>query len=228
MLVEFLSNVSKSNLLLKQLYSGWLCVCIFYSSCSYCISLRENASSIEIAKYETQMWKNYYERDFDDLINNSVKLLIEQFDISMVDAMLIATSAAQAARVFSRMPKKTSLEDYKREVLPSLILSYRYLSNLNGGNWDPDQAALLELEWWIARRTPGKNQVEQVGKIITNLYAYLYGNTNEHMDKAGYYRALAANLRDKQSRKGRVDWQAIETLLQKSYHHLLVAIKFNN
>jgi len=178
-----------------------------------------------IAHYETTMWKAYYKRNYQMLLQSLVSMLSEQFNLSGADALTIAASATQAARLFSQMPARTTLSQYHKQVLPSLILFYTKIKQKLGGKWEPKAAATAELKWWIARRIPGKNKPEQVGRDIADLYVILYGARNEHVELAGYLRAKAAYIRDRQSRRGKIDWPRIEKMLVRSYQNLLLGIK---
>ena len=97
--------------------------------------------------------------------------------------------------------------------------AYAHIRAATGQDFDPHEAAKAEVAWWVARRTPGHNSVEEVGSIIAELYAILYGQSNPDIEYAGYLRAKAARVRDKSA-----DWVEVEKLLQQSYTHLLAGI----
>jgi hypothetical protein len=103
-------------------------------------------------------------------------------------------------------------------VLDDLTEAYSMIRRASGGSFNPKEVAKAELAWWIARRTPGQNSPEQVGKKISELYALLYGHNDPAFLKAGVLRAQAAKLRDMEGKD--TDWQKVEDLLRKSYQEL--------
>ena len=73
----------------------------------------------------------------------------------------------------------------------------------------------------MARRTPGQNDPEQVGRLIAEEYALLYEAPLADVLRAGLLRAEAAALRDREA--GQPDWAAIGALLvttlREQYHY---------
>jgi hypothetical protein len=170
-----------------------------------------------IALAETRMWKAYYSGDTQSLGSEMVALLNRQFGLSLTDAMEVGRDLAGAAMTFQ------GLSGNYEQVLPGLERAYSRLKKSTGGTWDSAAAARAELDWWITRRTPGRDSPEEVGRAIARLYAILYGKTNPDIERAGLLRAQAAALRD--SGAARADWAEVERLLRQSYHALASGIK---
>ena len=84
--------------------------------------------------------------------------------------------------------------------------------------FDPGRVAKAELAWWVARRTKGQNDPENVGRLIAEAYALLYEAPFDDMLKPGLLRAEAAAMRDEQA--AAPDWPAIGRLLTESYRQL--------
>jgi hypothetical protein len=82
------------------------------------------------------------------------------------------------------------------------------------------------LAWWVARRQPGRNSAEQVGKLIAHEYELLYDVPSELLFTSGFLRAQAGALRDAQSQAP--DWNEIARLLQQSYIDLKTALSTQN
>ena len=78
----------------------------------------------------------------------------------------------------------------------------------------------------MARRVPGQNSPEQVGRLIAEEYALLYETSRERVAEAALLRAEAAALRDGHATSP--DWNAIARLLQRSYRELLPAVAIAN
>jgi len=166
-----------------------------------------------VAGSETRMWQAYYTKDRTTLGIEIVKLLNEQFGLSVQKAAELGEGLARTAITFA-----TSRDNYQQNTLPGLIEYYTKVHDLAGGNWNPTEVAQAELDWWVARRTPGYNSPENVGHLIAVLYSKLYGASNAHIEKAGLLRAEAAALRD--SAGINADWPRIESMLQESYREL--------
>jgi hypothetical protein len=82
----------------------------------------------------------------------------------------------------------------------------------------PEEAAKAELDWWVARRTPGSDSVEEVGRLIAYLYTVLFGENQPAFERAGLLRAQAAHIRDEGGEL--CDWSEVEQQLQESYQAL--------
>ena len=171
----------------------------------------------EIAAAETRMWQAYYARDLQKLHSEMSALLRAQFRLSSADSERIAKSLVSAAMKFA-----ISRANYEQVVLPDLEVAYLQLRALLNHSFDPREAARAELDWWIARRTPGRDNPQQVGKRIAKLYAVIYGAERPEFLEAGVLRAEAAQLRD----RGGVncDWTKVERLLRLSYRLLVDAV----
>jgi hypothetical protein len=83
--------------------------------------------------------------------------------------------------------------------------------------------ARAELAWWVARREPAQRAPENVGRLITVLYARFYELPEERVREAGLLRARAANLRDRGGLNP--DWPQIGRLLHESYRSLHAAFE---
>ena len=169
-----------------------------------------------IAGAETRMWKAYYERNVPALRHEMKTLLRGQFGLSRWRTWQVSRHMSMAAATFAFGRG----ENAAKRALPSLEKAYAQIRRASGRDFDPGAAAQAELDWWAARRTPGRNSVEQVGQDIARLYAILYGESNPAIQEAGYLRALAAHKRDTGA-----DWAEVEQLLFDSYESLLQGIE---
>ncbi|MBX3727713.1 MAG: hypothetical protein KF858_00890 [Candidatus Sumerlaeia bacterium] len=163
-----------------------------------------------VAAAEARMWRAYYERNTMQVGAEIITLLQSQFRLGVPEAQAIGVRLAQAAATF-----QNSRGDYETAVLPALEDAYARLARETDRTFDTKAAARAELAWWVARRTRGQDSAENVGKLIADYYAVLYGRTNNHIQRAGLLRAEAAVLRDTGS-----DWERVESLLLDSYRAL--------
>lgn len=167
----------------------------------------------KIARAELEMWRAYYAGNEIKLATELVALFRNQFGLSLPVATRVGKLYAQAAMKF-----QAATGNYDEVVLPDLIEAYRLVQQTTGASFNPETAARAELAWWIARRTPGENSPEQVGRKIAELYAVLYGGNNPKLQNAALLRARAAALRD--AGGANPDWVQIEVLLRESYSAL--------
>jgi hypothetical protein len=171
-----------------------------------------------IAAAETHMWQAYYAGDLSKLHSEMVALLRAQFGLAPADAERIARSLSVAATKFA-----ISGGNYEQLVLPDLEVAYLQLRAVLKLSFDPQEAARAELAWWVARRTPGLDNPQQIGKRIARLYAILYGRERPEFLEAGVLRAEAAQLRDRRGMN--CDWAEVEGLLRRSYRVLANAVR---
>jgi hypothetical protein len=172
----------------------------------------------QIAAAETRMWQAYYARDLPRLHSEMAALLRAQFRLPPADAERIAKSLVGAAMKFA-----VSGANYEQVVLPDLEVAYLQLRALLKLSFDPREAARAELAWWIARRTPGRDNPQQVGRQIAKLYSVIYGGERPEFLEAGVLRAEAALLRDRSGPN--CDWTKVEGLLRRSYRLLADAVQ---
>ncbi len=167
----------------------------------------------KVATAETRMWQAYYANDHIALRQELATLLSNQFDISVSDADEIGELLAIAALKF-----ESAASNYQTIVLPDLELAYSRLEGKLDVGFDPKEAAGAELDWWVARRTPGRDSAEEVGRLITHLYVVLFGEDHPAFERAGLLRAQAAHIRDEGGAS--CDWDMVEQKLQGSYQAL--------
>ncbi|MDL5047524.1 hypothetical protein QQ054_16025 [Oscillatoria amoena NRMC-F 0135] len=205
--------------------NGWLirrCAAIFGVLIFLAMSPSANAQTAklpgsfhpaQIAGIETRMWRAYYRKDYPTLVNEGLMLLRTQFGIPQEKAVDIAADLAKAAYTFS-----TSQGSYEQNVLPELSRAYEEIRLATGAKFSSESVAKAEIAWWKARRTPGQNSPENVGRLIGELYFELYGLRNDDISRAALLRAEAAAARDQSKLLGREpDWKTIEGMLDESY-----------
>lgn len=173
-----------------------------------------NLDPRRIAEVEARMWKAYYAGTEDAALGlELVGLLREQFGLSMSDAILVGKDLLTAAITF----RGTPLAEHDEKVLPCLEQAYTRARAALGGTWDAKAVAHAELSWWQARRRCEATRT--VGMAIAREYALLYGETNEHVERAGLLRAQASRLRDRGGLSA--DWDRIQEMLEDSYGSLV-------
>ena len=173
-----------------------------------------------LADLELRMWKAYYAKERMRLFALLVTMLHEQYRYSWATATREAFHLARAAATFG------DLKDHYEVVLPDLEVGYATAKSWLDAGFDPRAVARAELAWWVARRVPGQNSAEQVGRLIAEEYALLYETSVERVAPAALLRATAAKMRDDQA--AQPDWDRIGRLLEQSYRELHAALAVEN
>jgi hypothetical protein len=179
-------------------------------------SLRQFAPD-RLAGLEVRMWQAYYAKERVRLFSLLVTMLREQYHYSWAVATVEAFHLARAASTFGELRGDYDL------VLPDLEAAYARAQSWSGGAFDPRAVARAELAWWVARRVPGQNAPEQVGKLIADEYALLYETSPQRVEHAALLRAQAAALRDAEAQNP--DWTRIARLLVASYRELKIVLE---
>jgi hypothetical protein len=175
-----------------------------------------NFNPDRVATLELNMWQAYYAKQRLRLFQLLVVTLREQYGFSWATATNTAFHLARAAARFG-----DATGQYER-VVPDLVRAFETIRTKSDTDFLPSDAAHAELAWWIARRVPGEDDAHNVGRLIAEEYALLYGAPVERVMQAGLLRAQAGALRDSQAR--RPDWGEIERLLTRSYQELSAGV----
>jgi hypothetical protein len=165
-----------------------------------------------LASLELDMWQAYYAKENVRLFRLLVVMLREQYNYSWATATREAFYLARAAATFGN-----ARSNYEA-VLPDLEAAYTIAHDWTSAGYQPAAVARAELAWWVARRIPGQNSAEQIGKLIADEYALLYDMKADALLESAVLRARAGALRDSQA--AAPDWATIERLLLRSYQSL--------
>lgn len=208
---------------------------LFLSFCSKELKAAEMLSinPDEMAKAEINSWRAYYGKDKIELIKSISKMISLQYQIDDPQKWsTIFLRFGLAIYRFSNLKFDTTQEGYEQAVLPDLIRAYKELKATVNANWDPEEVAKYDLEWWIQRRQHDKNDPETVGETMAKLYQQIYGpKDNHHFSRAGFLRASAARYRDLCKMRWKIvseqDWKVMQNILIESYQELVMGINAN-
>jgi hypothetical protein len=170
-----------------------------------------------MADLELRMWQAYYAKENGRLFALLVTMLREQYHYSWLQATREGYHLARAAATFGNARSNYDV------VLPDLERAYATAKSWTGAGVDPAAIARLELDWWVARRTPGRDSPEQVGAIMADEYALLYEAPRPAVLQAAVLRARAGRLRDETAQNP--DWNSVGQLLQESYRSLKTGLR---
>jgi hypothetical protein len=171
----------------------------------------------EMARLETAMWRDYYEKRYPALFYHLYALSRTQFGFSPLDSVRIALSAARAAKAFQPTRSRAAAA----AAMPELIVYYELLRPAAPNAFDVDAAARLELDWWQARREAVAPA--DYGITIAKVAAMTYGKRADEpaMLQSGILRAEAMALRDARGQGiTDSDWREIESRLLRAYQLL--------
>lgn len=175
----------------------------------------------EIARLETAMWRDYYDKRYPALFRHLYELSRTQFGFSPLDSFRIALAAAQAAKAF----QPTRSRDAANAALPALVSYYTLLAAAAPGGFDVEEAARLELDWWQARREAAGPL--EYGVTVARVAAVTYGKRADDpsLVMSGISRADAMAWRDARGQAMTdPDWSEIECRLRRAYRSLKAAV----
>jgi hypothetical protein len=175
----------------------------------------------DIARLETAMWRDYYEKRYVALFGRLYELSRTQFGFSPLDSLRIALAAARAAKAF----QPTRSREAASAALPPLVAYYRLLASATPGGFDVAEAARFELDWWQARREAV--DPEQYGVTVARVAAITYGKPADDPSllTSGIGRAEAMAYRDARGQAMTdPDWSEIECRLRRAYWSLKAAV----
>jgi hypothetical protein len=175
----------------------------------------------EMARLETAMWRDYYERRYPALFYHLYDVSRSQFGFSPFDSVRIALSAARAARTF----QPTRSRQQADAALPDLVTYYGLLQRAAPAAFDVREAARLELDWWQARREAFSPR--SYGLTVAEVAAITYGKRpdNPALRQSGIERAEAMAYRDARGKiMTEADWSEIERQLLGAYRLLKAGV----
>ena len=173
----------------------------------------------EIARLDTAMWRSYYAKERLQMFSQLTEVLQKQYKLPFWRRQLMAFYAAKAAFVFK---EGKSREDYEK-ALPDLRKFYGEIRDVSTIEFDVEQVAKTELEWWIVHRDRKKYQADAIPNALAEAASAIYNVPKEKFLEYGNFRTEAMKIRDTKVEAGGVteeDWQKIDELLHKSWRSL--------
>jgi hypothetical protein len=175
-----------------------------------------------MARLESAMWRDYYEKHYPRLFFHLYEVSRTQFGFSPLDSARIALSAAQAAKAF----QPTRSREAADAALPYLVAYYRLLRSAAPTAFDVEATARLELDWWQARREAVAPR--DYGVTVAQVAALTYGKSADDpmLRDSGIARAEAMADRDARGQAiAEADWSGIEAQLRRAYQLLKAGIE---
>ena len=217
---KILFRIFTGLLIIGVLLAGWIAFDIYTP---HKVDIRDFDAD-EVARLDTAMWRSYYSRERVEMYSELTELLQKQYKLRFWRRQLVAYRAAKAAFVFK---DGKSRADYEK-ALPDLEKFYGEIRDISTMDFDVNQAAKLELEWWIVHRERKKYQEGDLALALAETAGAIYQMPPENFLEHGRLRAEAMEIRDRQAEAGGVteaDWQKIDGLLHASWRSLYNAIR---
>jgi hypothetical protein len=140
----------------------------------------------KLAFYEKENYVAYYEKNWLKLLRMSVGMVKEAFGLSWLQAIYGAYLVARAEMAFAPFPEN----DVPRAIA-YVRRFYQFIKNVHREDFDIEQAAQLEVNWWgIHRKLFGNEKNQELVDALTSLYEEVYGVELEKFKEAAYQRAL--------------------------------------
>jgi len=171
----------------------------------------------KMGRLESSMWRSYYEGRYVRLGWQTMKATCGQYRFSWWDGARISLHAARAARYF-----RANADDPR--CVPALVKYYTIIQRSLGREFDVQEAARLELQWWRERRL--NLSAADYGKTIARLTALTYGVPEDSVLPTAVMRAEAMAYRDAR-RGGKMtgsDWDEVTRQLTLAYVSLKTSV----
>lgn len=178
----------------------------------------------QVAYFEKENWVAYYQKRWGRLLRVSVGMVQATFGLSLGPALYAAYLVARAEMAAAPFPNNDipRAEAYMRRF-------YALIKRTYGARFDVDQAARLEVNWWVVHRQLfGQADNLPLVEALTALYSATYGVEPARVRLAAQHRAEAMLYSDRWVNEGRADGSPllarVEDELLKSYTALRAAV----
>jgi hypothetical protein len=143
-----------------------------------------------VATHEVEMWQAARAGDEFAAFMSAVALQREQYRLSWFRAVQAGFHVARAVTTFQGLRNR-----YER-VLPDLEAAAGVQKAWSGGSLDPAAVGRAELNWWVTRRLPNLDTLDQVAPLVEKEYELRYGLRPGAAADAATRRAEAALMFD--------------------------------
>lgn len=153
----------------------------------------------KVAHYEKENYVAYYQKDWFKLFRVSVAMVKEAFALSWPQAIYGAYLVARAEIAAAPFPDNDIplAEAYMQRF-------YRFIKTIHSEDFDPVQAAKLDVNWWVIHRRLFANaENQELVNAVACLYETVYGKESEKLREAAYQRAMGMLYSDRWVREGK-------------------------
>ena len=145
-----------------------------------------------VARCETEAWVSYYQRRWLSLMRWLVELVRATFGLSLLQAIYVGLPLTRAQIAFAPQDNDVPLAE------ANMRKFYAFVKRVHREDFDPDEAARLDVNWWVVhRRLFGQTENQELVDALTQLYATTYKVDPASVRQAAYHRAQAAVYSDR-------------------------------
>ncbi len=178
-----------------------------------------------MARLETENWEAYYQKRWPRLLQVSVSLVKEAFGLNTWQALQAAYLVGRAEIAAAPFPDNDvpRAEAYMRRF-------YDLVKRVHHETFDVEQAARLEVRWWVVHRQLFlQADLQPLVEALVDLYAATFRLPRERVRDAALHRAEAMRYSDRWVNDGKTSGDAllaqVEQELVMSYTALRVAVE---
>jgi hypothetical protein len=178
-----------------------------------------------VARLETENWEAYYQKRWARLLRVSVGMVQEAFGLNILQALQAAYLVGRAEMAAAPFPDNDvpKAEAYMRRF-------YGLVRRVHHENIDVDQAARLEVNWWVVHRQNFlKEDSQPLVEALVGLYAATFRLPRERVYEAAFRRAEAMRYSDRWVNGSKASGDPllaqVEAELLKSYTALRAAVE---
>jgi hypothetical protein len=177
----------------------------------------------KVAYYETASWVAYYQKRWLKLLRLLIGLVRSTYGLSVLRAIYIGIPLTRAQIAFAPADNDVPQAiEYMRQF-------FVYIKKLHGEEFDPDEAARSEVNWWVVhRKFFGQSDNPAVIDAVAQAYAAAYRIDPTRVREAAHHRAEAMVYSDQWVKSDRDENSPLlvqeEDELVKSYTVLRQAV----
>ena len=154
-----------------------------------------------VGRLECAAWVTYYRREWIAFLRAAIGLTRHTFGLSWPATLHGAWLVLRANQLWAPFPDNDP-EGARR----AMERFYRLVARRHGADFDPVQAADLEVEWWRVHREHQHGAADTDDRPLIDalaaLYAYVYDAPEADVRVAAEQRAVAMRLSDQWVREG--------------------------
>lgn len=140
----------------------------------------------QVAYYEKESWVAYYQRRWFRLLRLLIGLIRSTFGLSLLQAIYISIPSTRAQIAFA--PQDNDVP----KAIEQMRRFYAYIKKVHHEDFDPAEAARLEVNWWVVHRKHfGHSDHPEVIEAVATLYASAYQVSIDRVRVAATHRAQA-------------------------------------
>jgi hypothetical protein len=178
-----------------------------------------------IARLETENWVAYYQKRWGRLLQVSVGMVKEAFGLNTWQALQAAYLVGRAEIAAAPFPNNDipKAESYMRRF-------YGLVKRVHNESFDVEQAARLEVNWWVVHRQYFAQADNQpLVEALVDLYAATFGLPRDRVREAAFRRAEAMRYSDRWVNESKASdsplLAQVESELFKSYTALRAVVE---